>query len=267
MNTYDAGESFSLSIDISQAGAPSSATYRVVDHAGVLVIESTPLEVYGDDESLTVHLEENATTLAEGQRRKLLTIHLEVTDDEGGRFKFRETVIIQSQAGLIVPAESFQSVSEALLVSMDVFEVPHWEAAGEEDRRKALIEAAHRINQLKFSRLEDLYCDDMDRIDVPAGWYPDGCRQLPISDLPEAVWVALPSMFIADLKVAQVIEADSVLSGETAEEKRLSGILSDTVGETSQMFRTGKPMELPVSKRTMRRLARWVDTTWRVGRG
>ncbi|MFP3733035.1 hypothetical protein SB690_19955, partial [Bacillus sp. SIMBA_006] len=77
----------------------------------------------------------------------------------------------------------------------------------------------------------------------------------------------LPPRFLRDVKLALVVEANEVLSGDSAQEKRKSGVLSDTVGETSQMFRSGRPMDTIISNRAMSHVKRWVDTAWRVRRG
>lgn len=270
MKTYDAGESFNLTIDITPVGVPTSATYRVLDQAGVIVVDATVLTVYGDDESLSIPITSAITTLTEGVRRRLLDVHLEVSGDNGELFKFRESALIQNLTNLLIPAESFQSVNEATLIAMDIHQLDNWTASDHETRRQAMIEAAHRISLVRFIYFNDLeteffnHVTSIDNIDLRESW---GNRRIELSAMTLEEFNELPERFISDLKVAQVIEADTVLGLETSEDKRASGVLSDTVGETSQMFRTGKPMSAVICKRAMRRLSRWIDSTWRAGRG
>ena len=86
-------------------------------------------------------------------------------------------------------------------------------------------------------------------------------------DMTKAQFEDLPPRFLRDVKLALVVEANEVLGVESAQEKRRSGVLSDTVGETSQMFRSGRPMDTIIGNRAMSHVKRWVDTAWRVRRG
>lgn len=266
MKTYDAGESFALKMDITQVDVPTSATYRVVDHAGVVLVPDTPIEVYGDDEHLEIVISSDLTEVAPGQRRKLLRVMLTVVGQDEELFKFSESVLIQALNKLLIPAESFQTVNEASMIAMDVFNLPNWEGSDRELRRKALIEAAHRIKRMRFDLTKDV--SGQDYIDHPSWLLTDNEGDYAGFDgMSESDFNALPTTFLHDLKVAQVVEADAVLGLETPESKRASGVLSDTVGETSQMFRSGRPIDLPVSKRTLRYLSRWLLNRWSIGRG
>jgi len=266
MKTYDAGESFALKMDITQVDVPTSATYRVVDHAGVVLVPDTPIEVYGDDEHLEIVISSDLTQVAAGERRKLLRVMLTVVGQDDELFKFSESVLIQALNKLLIPAESFQTVDEASMIAMDVFNLPNWEVANRELRRKALIESAHRIKRISFN-LTDSHVGQ-DYIEHP-NWLltDDSGAYAGFDAMTEVDFNALPTLFLHDLKIAQVVEADAVLGLETPESKRASGVLSDTVGETSQMFRSGRPIDLPVSKRTLRYLSRWMLNRWSIGRG
>lgn len=266
MKIYDAGESFALKIDITQVGIPTSATYRVVDQAGVILVPESPIEVYGDDDVVEIQITSDLTNVPDVERRKMLVAHLTVTGEDGERFVFSESVLIQDLSKLLIPSESFQTVNEASMVAMDIFNLPNWEASDRETRRKALIEATHRIKRMRFDLTKDV--SGQDYIDHPSWLLTDNEGDYAgFDEMSEADFNALPTLFLHDLKVAQVVEADAVLGLETPESKRASGVMSDTVGETSQMFRAGRPLDLPVSKRAMRYLSRWLERQWRIRRG
>jgi hypothetical protein len=77
---------------------------------------------------------------------------------------------------------------------------------------------------------------------------------------------ALPEQFLNAIRLAQVIEADSILGGNETEDLRESGLLSKTVGESSQMFRSGVAMKLPLSKRAYQVLKRYTMRNNKIGR-
>lgn len=260
MKTFDAGESFSLKIDISQVENPTSATYEIADQTGVILSPEAPVAVYGDDTEAEIAITSELTTLGEDERRRMLVVKLTVAGSDGELIKFFESVLIQDLTKLDIPRESFQTVHEANMLAMDIYQIDNWLAAGHEDRRKALIEAAHRIKTLRFTMMDELGEDHVTWGGIQSGFAFETMTQETFDELPEP--------FLEDLKIAQLIEADEILGyGATAESKRRSGILSDTVGETSQMFRTGKPVHTGICMRAFRYLTRWISTSWRIGRG
>ena len=261
MKVYDAGESFALKVNIEEVGIPQEGTYRIVDHAGVVVVPESGLEVFGDDTHAEIDISHTITTLAEGERRKMLTVELVVFGQDQERFKFSESVLIQKSSQLEVPTDSFMTVNEAVLVSMDIFGMDDWSAADSDDRRRALIEATHRLKQLRYKLFTEEPFDHVE-FEAIADIIPYGFEGMTKEQFDD-----LPPRFLRDVKLALVVEANEVLGGESAQEKRKSGVLSDTVGETSQMFRTGRPMDTIISNRAMSHVKRWVDTAWRVRRG
>lgn len=261
MKVYDAGESFAVKVPIEEVGIPQDGSYRIVDHAGVVVVPESELEVFGDDTHVEIDIPTTATTLAEGERRKMLTVELEVQGENQERFKFTESIVIQKSSQLEVPTDSFMTVNEAVMVSMDIYGLDNWEAAETEDRRRALIEATHRLKQLRYKLFTDEPFDHVE-FEAIADIIPYG-----FEDMTKAQFDDLPPRFLRDVKLALVVEANEVLGVESAQEKRRSGVLSDTVGETSQMFRSGRPMDTIIGNRAMSHVKRWVDTAWRVRRG
>ncbi len=260
MKIFDAGESFSLTIDISRVANPVSATYEIADQTGVNLLPETSLTVYGDDESLEIPITSDLTTLDADTRRRVLVVTLQVRGSDDIFIKFSESILIQDLEKLDIPRESFQTVNQANMLAMDVFQIDNWLAASDEDRRKALIEAAHRIKTLRFDMTDWLDDEHVTFEGVQGGFA--------FEVMARETFDSLPKPFIHDLLMAQIIEADEILGyGATAESKRHSGILSDTVGETSQMFRSGKPVHTGICMRAFRYLTRWTSRSWSINRG
>ncbi|WP_339118970.1 hypothetical protein [Halomonas sp. BMC6] len=260
MKIVDAGESFSISIDISAVAHPTSATYEIADQTGVVRLSETELVVYGDDERLDIPITSELTTLDESERRRVLVVTLKVNGKDDQFIKFSESLLVQDLGKLDIPRESFQTVNQANMLAMDVYRIDNWLSSSDEDRRKALIEAAHRIKTLRFDITDSLGEDHVTFEGIQAGFA--------FEVMSRETFDTLPKPFIDDLLIAQIIEADEILGyGATAESKRHSGVLSDTVGETSQMFRTGKPIHTGVCMRAFRYLTRWTTSRWSIGRG
>ena len=60
--------------------------------------------------------------------------------------------------------------------------------------------------------------------------------------------------------MAQVADAAATLTPDPVEEKRAKGLILDTIGETKQMFRSGRPVNSPVCKKAMDYLRDFVVT-------
>lgn len=260
MQTYDAGQSFSLTHNLTLVESPTGASYGITDQAGVILKPDTALPVAVEDTSVTIPIEADLTQLDAGTRRKMLVITLVVNDADGVTEKFVEQVVIQDLTTLAIPGESFQTVNEAVLRSMDIPQVSNWESADYSERHKALIEAAYRIKKMRFD-LDREFDASFPEFDLEAGEHL-------FEDMTKADFDRLPVKFLNDLFTAQILEADDILSyGNSAASKRKDGILSDTVGETSQMFRTGKPIATEVCTRAYQQLNRWMSAGWSVCRG
>ena len=264
----DAGDAITLSLSTADFGTVSEANYRIINASGATVQESQTAALDADQQLATVEIAHSLTALPDDMDRMLLVIRLEAHGSLGS-FVDEQLVMIRQRKSLVIPAESFQTVNDAILRSMDIIDIDNWHAADADARRLALIEAGARLKRIRYLVFGDRSYVPMNRITI----YPDltdddddfGAHLFEYMDRDQ--FLALPRSFLRDLYRAQIIEADMILGPETAEQKRLSGIMSDTVGETSQMFRTGRPIELPVCKRAFREISRWLDNVWRIGRG
>ena len=79
-------------------------------------------------------------------------------------------------------------------------------------------------------------------------------------------YAQLPERFKLALRKAQVTEADNILGDDVLGAKREAGIILDSVGQTKQMFRNTKPLDMPVSKRALRFLSYFLVFNRTIGR-
>jgi hypothetical protein len=79
-------------------------------------------------------------------------------------------------------------------------------------------------------------------------------------EMTEEYFESFPLHFITALRRAQIAEANEVLSLGDPSDKRKVGIMSETIGESSMMFRVGKPLELGLSHAALSILKGYVRT-------
>lgn len=73
--------------------------------------------------------------------------------------------------------------------------------------------------------------------------------------------------FLKALTIAQVIEANEYADPNSIHYKRLSGLMSETIGESSMMFKSGNTDNSPVTRRSMMFLRNYVLIRARLARG
>lgn len=174
----------------------------------------------------------------------------------GGNVVLRKVVYaLEPSDVLITGLNSFQTYSEAELVALSIPSLPGWEGADEQARIAALIEARLRINRLQFR-------------DVSRGQNHLGGELLvgDLSLLAPRDFKNLSARLRAALCKAQVAEADTLLGGDPESERRRSGLVHETVGESAQTWRASKPLELPVSRKALSYLSGFITMSRKVGR-
>lgn len=241
MNIYSDGSIVSITLPyVDENGTEltvTAATYRVLDQDDVELVAETALAGL-DVADIVIPAIHNTLS---GGIRTIRTIELTMVTD-AGTFTTGTRYVVESTQVLIVGGTSFQTYNESVLSGMDIFGLDNWSQASDRDRKKALIEAYYSIVAMTFT-IGDISLYD------------------------EANILALESELLIALRKAQVAEANSVLGGNSIEDKRRIGLMSETIGESSNMFRPGKPLILPVSNAAMTYLSKYVSWSVKVNRG
>lgn len=246
-----------LTIDFTDsAGAsvsPDSASYRVLNEAGVELVASTALVVAGSSAEVTVPASVNA--LETGKTRAARQI--ELTMLVGGNTIKKSVLFLVESADIVLAYEnSFQSFAQALLVSLDMPDLEIWWDKPDAERKRALIAAYRNISRLRF-RVPVPSTIDVQSIE-PYSHKEQGTYINEINLLTAAQFEALDDQFKSAVYQAQVAEADYLMNTESIEMKR-KDMISETIGESSNFFRSSKPLDLIVSRKTSRILGRYLD--------
>lgn len=251
MQVVEPGSSANITIELSHDGIDldaASVTYSLYDGNDVELIAATPVSDFTvGNTAVTITIDaqyhQPAVPSHYTDARQLV---LDVVDTDGNLTKLRHVYVLAALP-IAFMNRSYQSLALAQATAFDIPNLNAWSTATEVEQRGALIEAFNRIGRLRFN--------------VDGTYYTD------INEQTQAQMLELPSVFLDKLRRAQVIEADVILGGDSVAQKRLDGLLSETVGESSKMWRPGKPLTLPVSKRALSALAGYLSYGARVGRG
>ena len=276
MEIYLAGTSILSRIALTDAlgnrVTADSLEYQVTDETGAAVIARGSLTGFtAGDEAALVDVPAEKNQLAPGAIRSLRRVTLFYTDPLGNVGVIDSAFAIQSGDTLQTGVNSFQTLDEALLNAMDIPNIPGWESATNQQKISAMVEARTRLCQLNFSLLSaNAWAQDS------MNYVPEGSRVVPYPSVfnftgditwlsPEA-FKGLPDYFLVALRKAQIVEASTILGGDEAFMKRRDGVVRDVVGESEQTYRSGKVLDMAVSRASLRYLSRFINFNIRLAR-
>ena len=295
MDIYLAGTPVTLTLPLlDKAGntiEASAVEYRVLKNDTVELQALTAVDTFEPDVGMsevevTVSAELNAVAALDPMSltsaqidsvnpRESRTVELYLTVGSN-TILLSHSYIIEPTNVLIVGLNTFQTLAQAEMTSLEVPGLDRWNAATSFAKTAALVEARINICQLRFTLLNSNINWGQDNLN----FIPEGQYQTPyagqamfmfngnLSLMTPAQYSKLPPRFKVALCKAQVAHADSLLGGgESIDQKRQEGLMLDTIGETKQMYRASKPIDLPVSKRALKYLSAFVTFAKHIGRG
>lgn len=273
MDKFLAGAPVTLTIPLQdRLGNTIQATvveFEVLDRTGAVKQARQAVVIGG--ESVEVVIASTANELDSEVPRDLRTVKLYCTT-AGGESIISKSYVVEADAILIVGINSFQTLEEAELTAMDIFDVGDWDSMDDDDKTRALIDSRTRLCGMTYSLLDlsrpqdDVSYVPEGVIGVSTGLSPWNIKNQ-LGDLTVEQYKALPEKFKQALRLAQVADAAATLSPDQVEQKRQSGLILDTIGETKQMFRSGRPVSSPVCKKAMGYLREFVvASTLKIGR-
>lgn len=222
MADYAANTQVTINVPHTYGGANLTVTameYALADAAGTEIVtrQAAPgfaLATTSTDIVLSVA---NNTTTAKRDAR-LLTVWL--TTAEG----IFETSIVYNLKGnmlnLTVMTDSFMTFAESTLVRAQIAEEQfYYDQLSDEDKAIVLEEAFNKIARLKFRDGTTVITD--------------------MSAYTKAQFDALSTKCKSAIKKAQIVEANAIVENSPIKDKIRSGIVSETIGESSMFFRSG----------------------------
>jgi hypothetical protein len=245
---------------------PTALKYRVIDEDETALVDWTDIAVADPVQTeVTISISGVLNILTPPAVRGARTAEVEVTT-AGGTVTLSDTVAIQGSTALAHGQNTFLTFTAAQLLSRDFADnsMPGWlmTQGNRAQQEAALIEAFDRIVRLPI----ELQWDDTQSIlnidtEFTTSYGPYLLRNLTATQV-----LNLYPQMLEGLRKAQLVEADEILNGDPIRTARKNGALSMTVGESSQFFRTSKPLDLGVSERALAFVSRWIRIGAVIGR-
>jgi hypothetical protein len=239
---------FQLRNEASEVITPTALRRRVLDEEQMVLqdwLSAVVSDLSEDEVSFTI--DAALTHLMAGANAGVRTIELEVTTD-AGKLVLTESVLIQATTSLMPGLNSFVTYSRALMVSQGftTTAMNGWNNTLQRDERERALQQAFRsIMQLPV-RVKGVHVRDM---------------------LPEQFALVAPALIDA-LRNAQVLEASAALEADPVMTARRNGLISMTVGESSQFFGESKQLNNSLlSTEAFAIISRWLDYSVKLARG
>lgn len=247
---------------VDEAGAVLTSTglrARILDEAETVLRDWTTVDIPVAGQPAPVTVPGALNILTPPATRGARTVELEVTTAEGVVI-LAESFLLQA-ASQLSGFNSFQTYTQAVLLADDFSntQLEGWHAnPGREARERALVQAYGRIAALPIV----IEFDDSQSIVRDIG--EDPWR---LADLTPAQVLNLDYRLLGALRKAQLVEASFLLEDDPVARARAKGMVSQTVGESSQFFGHTKALDLGASPAALRLLERWLRFRATLGRG
>lgn len=151
---------------------------------------------------------------------------------------YETSFIIEARETLVKGDNSFQSYFETMLSAEEVSGIEFFKAATKEEQIAALVSAYEILSTMVYAdRVGDHYN---------------------IGNYTATELEALEPAFLRALRIAQILEANEMLDAHSIHYKRQDGLMSETIGESSMMFRPGNIQNFPITRRSLNFLRNYV---------
>jgi hypothetical protein len=239
---------------------PTAIRWRLLDENQVEVSgwANLTLPEPGQDE-FSITLTDLQNTLPVDTIRGLRTVQAEVTDGRG-TIQLEQSYLLAPSANLLIGKTSWVTKGQAILISQMLPGLNGWLGATEEAREMALFEAFRRLQRMP------VYADRraaQNTLYATAGHFETG---LLLDMIPES-FVNTDPRFQDAVRRAQVLEADHILTSDPVAQMREAGVISMTVGESSNFFRSQKALDRGLCKRAYQEVSPWLRDRVTIGRG
>lgn len=262
MQTFQAGSVVALQIPLTDenddAIEPTAVSWRLMDELENEIL--APQVVSGPyDDVLNVSVAAQYNNLAAGVVLAARTVEAIIITSAGDTVYKRASYGLGARQRLQILVNSFQTLTQAELEATLIPGLDAWLTASEPEKTAAMSEAYRRLTRIGYFVR---WPRDPDAQNTISWW------NVRNTTIPARFWQFMkmdryltyyPEDFRAALRKAQVSEADAIMSTDPVRERRDAGILSEQIGQSKTEFRDTKPLDLGISKRTLRFLDGYVN--------
>jgi len=263
MKNYPVGTAVTLRIPLIDLNGdpvtPTGLFARVTDEHGVERVPEAEVAVSEGATDVEFTVPASANALPDGAVDGARTVTIRIETD-AGTFTSEETYLLLAPVRLVIMDNSFQTYEQAVLEASRIPGLEGFAGASKVEQTRALMEAYRRLTKLGYRvrRPEDV---DPQNVMYELGSYYQTITPRRWDALTlDHYLTQLPEPFRQALRRAQVVEANEILRHDPIGEKRRAGLLSESIGESSMMFRSGvRPLDLGVSTAALNELAGYVE--------
>lgn len=248
MNIYEPGLDVAVTlpfVDIStdERLTPTALDYRVVDEVGAEVIALTNIPTFtASDGEYELVISAANNGLGAGVIRAFRKVEMRITVG-ADQYWVREGYILESVTPLALLENSFQTYDESLLNVRDLAAMEGWEAANEQHRVAAMIQAYDYMHAFSYQMN---YTDET-------------YETKSVDELTAENWTLLGDKQKHDFRMAQLVQANYLLGGNPIEQDIADGLQSSTIGEVSQFYRPRPSLSLPLCRDALKFVGRYID--------
>lgn len=247
---------------------PVSAQYRVLGVGEAVLQDWTAISGPFVSGSLEFTVPSVLNTMAVGALKEPRLVEMQVTS---AAFAGAQTFTADYVIGLDAPqltlmVNSFQTYADALVVGDDLsVELLNWADATKSARVSAMMSAFRALSRMNY---EISNVDDPSFRDRAGYGLNTGGAIGQLYAYSEMDFLALDSDFIACIRRAQVAEADALLTSgaDSHAAMRESGIMMNSVGDASIMFRAGKGVESSINRKSLNHMKNYLSSRIRMTR-
>lgn len=275
-------------VDVVKAGTavkftvtPGEGGYPTAAHSVGLsvLIDGNPVWTSSTDISFEEAVSNGVTFPAEvittSKVREFLVLGMLFKDAQGGLASpaaLHHDLVVESSVVLRPGENSFAPWSALVLETFNLADIDDFKSASKDEQIAALIAAYYNIGKVQTDfvppRTRRYLQYDQSLLDAPlwsVGWAnPLAAVRSTLMLQPDHYSKLLPGQ-LQQLVRAQIVEASFILGGNPIERQRLNGLLSMGAGESTYMYRTSKPLELPICRRAARELSGIITYVQHIG--
>lgn len=264
--TASQNSTFVISIlDLTGVKIPAvSASWELLDENGEILDAGAVADFDAALDSVTFEVPGSSLSLTAGTSVAGREVVVYLTGADSSETEVRDYFLVTSPTPLSVMNNSFVTYPEALAIRTQFAAMHGWDGVDRERQCMALAQAFRNLCRMSYKVPGyNGSIDNQDKaywgVGTDEGIFWDrGGRRVRVATLTPKQFRELPDAFRTALKRAQLAEAGSLLGGDPIEEKRRSGIISETVGESSAFFVSRPYLSLPISKPAYEEVARYI---------
>ena len=278
MNNYPSGTAVTVDIpflDLNGAAVvPTALSYQVLDELENVVQLPQSLPLIDGATTVSVSVPALANTLAAPYQSQsdgnplgqpivtttgLREVQLSMTCDAGVVVTKIQYLLRATDAQLILMQNSFQTYNLSLIVADGQTNLMAWSLATEQVRINAMIQAYRALTNIGYFVR---WPRDPDAQNI-INWFDSRNERIA-----PRLWAVMstdrwysyyPETFRVAMRTAQIVEADQILYNDPILSKRLSGVFSEKVGESSTMLRSQNALNLGISRQALACVQGFVD--------